>query len=204
MAINIISKTGERSAVNFSDINYMIRVLRTIDTNHVKALRKESKQIAKPVQDAVRRGIPSRPPISGMLPKVVPGRLTWNTGKPAKSVTVQTPRLKQKAKYNSLARVRTWSAAVGIADMAGRSGRSVGKYAETRVYPYKQGFRKHKINPEGSREFIRNLNSGVGVKKSSASRFVWPSGEKALPMARSRMIGVLNRYYNIVNTKLRG
>jgi hypothetical protein len=207
MAINIISKTGERSAVSFSDVNYMFKVLGTIDREHVKNLRKEAKQIAKPIQAAVRRGIPSRPPISGMIPKVIPGRLTWGTGKPAKSVTIQAPPLKKKAKYNSIARVRTWSAAVGIADMAGRSRRSMNKFEYTRDYPYSRspsGSRKHRITAVGSRKFIENLNYGKGVKKSSASRFVWPSGESALPEAKLKMIVVLNKYYNIVNAQLRG
>lgn len=207
MAINIVTSSGARAAVSFTDVNYMIKVLRTIDPNHVKALRKEAKQIAKPVQNAVRRGIPSTPPISGMIPKVIPGRLTWGTDKPANSVTVQTPRLLKKRKYNSIARVATQSAALGIADMAGRSGRHVAKYAETRDYRYSRsasGMRKHRINPQGSRRFLISLNAGRGVKKNSASRFVWPSGEKALPEAKVRMVIVLNKYYNIVNAQLRG
>lgn len=207
MAISIISPQGARSAVSFSDVNYMIKVLGTIDKNHVKALRKDAKEIAKPVQKAVRRGIPSSPPISGMLPKVIPGRLTWGTDKPANSVTLQTPRLVKKRKYNSIVRVRANSAALSIADMAGRSGRSIGKYAETRDYRYsrsKTGMRKHRINPRGSRRFIMSLNAGRGVKKRSASRFVWPSGEQALPEAQSKMVSVLNKYSNIVNAQLRG
>ena len=207
MAINIISKTGDRAAVSFSDINYMFKVLGTIDTGHVKKLRQRAKVIAKPIQVAVRRGIPNKPPISGMIPKVIPGRLTWGTGKPAKSVTIQTPRLKVKAKYNSIARVRTWSAAVGIADMAGRSRRSMNKYEFTREYPYSRspsGYRKHRITPNGSRQFISNLGFGRGIKKNSASRIVWPSGESALPEAKAKMVVVLNEYYNIVNAQIRG
>jgi hypothetical protein len=185
----------------------MIQILGQIDREHVKALRARSREIAKPVEDAIRRGIPSAPPISGMTPKVVPGRLTWNTGFPANSTTIQTPRLSKKKQYNSIARVRTRSAALGIADMAGRSRRAMNRYEFTREYPYSlspTGSRKHRISAAGSRKFIENLDAGRGVKKGSASRFVWPSAEKALPAARYKMIGVLNKYAAIVNARLRG
>jgi hypothetical protein len=158
-------------------------------------LRANAREIARPVEDAIKRGIPSAPPISGMTPAVVPGRLTWNTGFPANSTTIQTPRLAKKKQYNSIARVRTRSAALGIADMAGRSRRAMNRYEFTREYPYSlspTGSRKHRISATGSRKFIENLDSGRGVKKGSASRFVWPSAEKALPFARYKMENVLN------------
>jgi len=114
-----------------------------------------------------------------------------------------------KKKYNSIVRVRTRSAALGIADMAGRSRKSMNKYERTRQYAYSGpgnigGMRDHKISRSGSRQFIDNLDSGRRVKKGSASRFVWPSAEKALPQARYKMIIVLNYYAGIVNAKLKG
>jgi len=204
-----MTSASGRVAVAFTDVQPMIQILGQIDKGHVVALRAKAREIAKPVEDAVRRGIPAAPPISGMTPKVVPGRLTWNTGFPANSTTIQTPRLAKKKQYNSIARVRTRSAALGIADMAGRSRRSMNKYTRTRQYPYsgpgnQGGMRDHAISIAGSRKFIENLDSGRGVKKGSASRFVWPSAEKALPFARYRMEVVLNKYAAIVNARLRG
>lgn len=201
------SSSGGRYALSFTDVRQMITVLGQIDKGHVVALKAEAREIAKPVEQAIRRGIPSAPPISGMTPKVVPGRVTWNTGFPANSTTIQTPRLAVKKKFNSIARVRTRSAALGIADMAGRSRRAMNRYEFTREYPYSKsptGFRKHRITATGSRKFIDNLDSGRGVKKGSASRFVWPSAEKALPFARYKMENVLNKYAAIVNARLRG
>lgn len=196
-----------RVSISFNDFQTMIRVLGEIDKGHVVALKSEARQIAKPVEDAIRRGIPSSPPLSGMTPKVIPGRLTWNTGFPANSTTIQTPRLAVKKKYNSIARVRTRSAALGVADMAGRSRRAMNRYPYTRDYPYSRsatGYRKHKITTNGSQKFVMNLNSGAGVKKGSASRFVWPSAEKALPFAQYKMESVLNKYADIINARLRG
>jgi hypothetical protein len=201
------SGSNTRYALAFSDVEPMIRILGQIDPEHVKALRANAREIAKPVEDAIRRGIPAAPPISGMTPKVVPGRLTWNTGFPANSTTIQTPRLAKKKQYNSIARVRTRSSALGIADMAGRSRRAMNRYEFTRDYPYSKsptGMRRHRITATGSRKFIENLDSGRGVKKGSASRFVWPSAEKALPFARYKMENVLNKYAVIVNARLRG
>jgi len=202
-----MSSARGRVAVAFTDVQPMIQILGQIDREHVKALRANAREIAKPVEDAIKRGIPSAPPISGMTPAVVPGRLTWNTGFPANSTTIQTPRLAKKKQYNSIARVRTRSAALGIADMAGRSRRAMNRYEFTREYPYSKsptGMRRHRITATGSRKFIENLDAGRGVKKGSASRFVWPSAEKALPAARYKMIGVLNKYAAIVNARLRG
>lgn len=202
-----MSSARGRVAVAFTDVQPMIQILGQIDREHVKALRANAREIARPVEDAIKRGIPSAPPISGMTPAVVPGRLTWNTGFAANSTTIQTPRLAKKKQYNSIARVRTRSAALGIADMAGRSRRAMNRYEYTREYPYSlspTGMRRHRITATGSRKFIENLDSGRGVKKGSASRFVWPSAEKALPAARYKMIGVLNKYATIVNARLRG
>ena len=201
------SATG-RVALAFTDVQPMIQILGQIDREHVRKLRANAREIAKPVEDAVRRGIPSTPPLlKGMTPRVVPGRLTWNTGFPANSTTIQTPRLVKKKKYNSIARVRTRSAALGLADMAGRSRAHMNKYEFTRPYPYsrsKTGERVHRITARGSYKFIRNLNAGRGVVKNSPSRYVWPSGEKALPLARYKMELVLDKYAAIVNARLRG
>lgn len=209
MAVSNFTMTSAngRVAVAFTDVRPMIRILGEIDKAHVVALKAEARLIAKPVEDAIRRGVPSAPPLSGMTPKVIPGRLTWNTGFPANSTTIQTPRLAVKKKFNSIARVRTRSAALGIADMAGRSRRAMNRYPYTKDYPYSRsatGYRKHKITSTGSQKFVMNLNSGAGVKKASASRFVWPSAEKALPVARYKMETVLNKYADIVNARLRG
>lgn len=203
----IVSSPAGRPAVAFTDVRQMITVLGQIDKGHVVALKAQAREIAKPVEQAVRRGIPSAPPISGMTPKVIPGRLTWNTGFPANSTTIQTPRLAVKKKFNSIARIRTRSAALGIADMAGRSRRAMNRYEFTPEYRYSRsatGYRKHRITANGSRKFIDALDSGRGVVKGSASRFVWPSAEKALPYARYKMENVLNKYAVIVNARLRG
>ena len=107
------SSASGRASVSFTDVRQMIVVLEQIDRDHVKKLKASAREIAKPVEDAVRRGISSTPPLlKGMTPAVIPGRLSWNTGFPANSTTIQTPRMAVKKKYNSIARVRTRSAAL--------------------------------------------------------------------------------------------
>jgi len=88
---------ADRSGVVVTDYNGLIRELRKVDPETLKWLRKENKRIGRIVQQKVRGSIPNKPPLSGMIPKIatgVPGRLTWGTGKPARSVLIQTPRKK--------------------------------------------------------------------------------------------------------------
>ena len=209
MAEKLVMQTvnGRVGVVSFSNVSPMIEVLRSIDRGHVNALRARGREIATPVRDAIKGGIPGSAPISGMIPKVIPGRLTWNTGVVANATKIDTPYLKKKAKFNSIVRVRTLSPALSVADMAGRSGRRVAKYPYTREYDYSlspTGKRKHRITHAGSMKFIQSLDSSSSSRQKHASRFVWPSAEKALPKARNEMLKVLQVYYDQVNARLRG
>ena len=194
---------GREGVLNFSDIGPLVQVLSSIDRGHVNALRSSARQLIAPVRDSIRNNIKSTPPLSQMTPKVIPGRLTWGTGQPANATKIETPYLKKKAKYNSIARVKTLSAATGLADMGGRGRRYIAKYPYTREYPYSlspTGMRKHRITRAGSEKFIENLNARLG---QAPSRMVWPAAEKSLPAAREKFRGVLQTYYDQVNVRLR-
>ena len=198
---------GRVGVVSFSNVAPMIEVLRSIDRGHVNALRARGREIAIPVQNEIRGGIPGAQPITQMKPAVIPGRLTWNTGVAANATKIDTPYLKKKAKFNSIVRVRTLSPALALADMAGRSGKHIARYRYTREYPYSRspsGMRRHEIKRSASIGFIEALNASPSAKQKHASRFVWPSAEKALPKARNEMLKVLQVYYDRVNTRLRG
>lgn len=192
---------GQRAEVYLSEYYELIKVLREVDSDLLKEFRKKSKALAKPVQQDIRDSIPSTAPIRGMRRRVVPGRLTWGVGKPAKSALIRTknPRKFDKRKSISLASVAVRSPATILADMAGKSNRVTGKTKITKRYAYsraKSGFRTHRINGQGE-NMIRALNA-----KANASRFVWPGAEKSLPAVRQEFQTVVDDVVLRVNAEL--
>lgn len=213
---------GGRSGLYLTDYNDLIRELNRVQPTVVKQLQKDYRQIAKPVQTAVKGAIPATPPTSGIhrnrpgssrsgfYPVAVPGRLTWganyqNKNKAVKSVLIKTPspsRAKRSmARYKtgvfSVARLAVDNAGVVLADMAGKSNKYTNKYSVTREYDYslsKTGKRKHKINGQG-RAMIRALGG-------RASRYVWPSAERALPKAQAETKVVLGRAITVINRRM--
>jgi hypothetical protein len=219
--VNYVTK-GQRSGLYITDYNDLVRELNRVQPTLVKQLQKDYKKIAKPVQTAVKNGISSTPPTSGIhtkrpqstrsgfYPVVVPGRLSWganfqNKSKSVKSVLIQTPspakakRSMSRYKTNafSIARLSVDNAAVVLADMAGKTGKFINSKPRTREYPYsrsKTGKRTHKINNQG-----RGMIRALGGKPS---RFVWPSAEKALPRAKAESQIVLQKSYSIINKRM--
>jgi hypothetical protein len=213
---------GQRSGLYLTDYNELIRELNRVQPTLVKQMQKDYRKIAKPVQTAVKNGIPVTPPTSGIhtrkpqatrsgfYPVAVPGRLTWgsnsqNRNKPVKSVLIQTPSAskarrsmaKFKATSFSIARLKVDNAAVVLADMAGKTGKDINKKPRTSPYKYsrsKTGERSHRINNQG-RGMIRALGG-------RPSRFAWPSAEKALPKAKAESQLVLQKAYNIINRRM--
>lgn len=198
---------ADRSGVVVTDYNGLIRELRKVDPETLKWMRKENKRIGRIVQQKVRGSIPNKPPLSGMIPKIatgVPGRLTWGTGKPARSVLIQTPRRKASAKYRSIVRLAVMSPATVLADMAGRTGQYTGARKRTKVYDYKRsptGKRWHTLSPGMGSNFVMNLN--MRSKEGRASRYVWPAAEQALPQAIDEAQKVVNGAINVINTRMR-
>jgi len=213
---------GQRSGLYLTDYNDLIRELNRVQPTLVKGLQKDYRKIAKPVQSAVKTGIPVAPPTSGIhrktpqrtrsgfYPVVQPGRVTWganyqNKSKPVRSVLIETPSASKaprtmkrfKTGSFSIARLRINNAAVVLADMAGATGKDIDKYSETREYDYSRsrtGKRRHRINGQG-----RAMIKALGGK---ASRFTWPSAEKALPKAKGEVKVVLQKAYSIINRRM--
>lgn len=198
---------GDRTGVVVTDYNGLIRELRKVDPETLKWLRKENKQVARKVQQKVRGSIPNKPPLSGMKPKIttgIPGRLTWGTEKPARSVLIQTPRKTSNGKYRSIVRLAVMSPATVLADMAGRTGKYTGNKSRTRVYPYKRsptGQRWHTLSPGMGENFVKNLN--MRSKEGRASRYVWPAAERALPEAIATAEKIVNHAVDVVNSRMR-
>jgi hypothetical protein len=219
--VNYVTK-GQRAGLYITDYNDLIRELNRVQPTLVKQMQKDYRKIAKPVQIAVKNGIPSTPPTSGIhakrpnssrsgfYPVAVPGRLTWganyqNKNKAVKSVLIQTPSAskarrgmtKFKTTSFSIARLNVDNAAVVMADMAGKSGKYINKRPRTREYDYsrsKTGKRTHKINNQG-----RGMIRALGGKPS---RFAWPSAEKALPKAKAESKVVLQKAFSIINRRM--
>jgi hypothetical protein len=219
--VNYVTK-GQRSGLYLTDYNELIRELNRVQPTLVKQMQKDYKRIAKPVQLAVKNGIPSTPSTSGIhtkkpqatrsgfYPVAVPGRVTWganfqNKNKAVKSVLIQTPSAakakrgmtKFKTTSFSIARLSVDNAAVVLADMAGKTGKYINKRPRTREYNYSRsntGKRTHRINNQG-----RGMIKALGGKPS---RFAWPSAEKALPKAKAESKIVLQKAYSIINRRM--
>lgn len=193
--------TGNRAEVYLSEWYDLIKVLNEFDKDLLKQFRRDARAIGKPVQYEIRKGIPSTAPISGMRRRIIPGRVTWGTGKPAKSalIKVRNPRKFSRSERTPILSIAVGSPGTIIADMAGK-GKITGKAKITPVYAYsraKSGFRRHRINGQGE-IMIQSLNAALGP----GSRMVWPSAEKALPAAREEFEASTHDVVRQINRKL--
>jgi len=170
--------------VVYSNVRELHRRLDAIDPAIKKAMIKDAKLAAKPLQTGIRTAIPSVAPLSGFENS---GRLGYGVGKPAKSVTIsyRTGRSKRTA-ITSLLSVKVNSPAVALMDYAGRKPRGPVRNV-TRPYAYKGGTRTHRVNGQGE-AMIDKLNM-----MRRASRFAWPAAERALPAVQAQVKGILEK-----------
>lgn len=197
----------EKDAILISDYRAMIKIIRRVQPTIMADLRTNIREIAAPAQSAVKANIPAVAPLSGMI-RVHHGTKTWNYGSPAKSVLIDVKasgRSNSKG-YITLGRLRVKSAATVIADMAGRSGKHIDKWATTRPYMYRSYrngapvdyMRTHKINGQGAR-MIDKLNE----RKGTPSRFAWPAFEGIQPELRAKAKKSLSATLDFINGQLR-
>lgn len=214
---------NNRSGVYISDYRDFVKVMKQVEPDLMKEMRKDFRKIAKPMVQDVKAGIDKQPPtrgihvkrrsqtVSGFYPRVVPGRLTWgangqNKNKKVDAVYTRSPRVKTRLRNNatmtSIARVEVHNAAVVMADMAGSSFKWVNKRSMTRPYRYSgrgsTGMRQHRINGQGQ-AMIDALNKSKG----GPSRFVYPAAEASMPQVRYQALNVLKGGFDKVNMKLR-
>ena len=214
------SQTGGRTGVRLEVTNWneVLKTIGKLDREYVKQLRKDFKAIARPVQQSVKKNIPTkaRPPLSGMR-QVHFGRLAWGSrygdgAKQSRSVAVQTPstrsRVARRQETFSIARLQVLSPATVLFDMAGRKNYVKGRKGYTPEYDYMYtiggqkvpGKRKHRVVPLA---FAKGLGSASGRLQIRASRIVWPAAEKALPQARAAMEARITQVNIKVNALLR-
>jgi hypothetical protein len=203
--------TGE-SGKDFSvqDVRDLQKRLRAIEPKLRTEFMREVKAIGKEPQKAIRQAIPTSPPLSGLDPsgrgrnaKIQWGKVTKGPqAGGAKSTTIRfRTQSGGKSLNTTLLGIRVNSAASSIADMAGRSGRSVGAgyrgsgRTKPTVRTYKDGSQSVVFTKPATRKageaFIRNLNSRLG---NNPSRMVYKAVEKNLPKISKDVQFVVNKW----------
>lgn len=172
MPCGVAGRIGAMADVVYSNVRELMRRLKAIDPELRKALVRDVKRVAKPVQESVVKAIPANAPLSGMN---APGRMSWNasTNKRGQNIRAKTVRTKfsaagsRRAKVTSLVKVQAMSPALSMVDMA--------RNARTR---------------QGA-AMIQNL-----VRRPS--RYVWPAAEQALPQTKVEVQKILE----VASTKI--
>lgn len=204
--------TGDYSV---ADIRNLQRALKAIDPKLRAELIREAKAPAKPIQSAVKSAIPAVAPLSGLNQ----GRLNWSSSVDSKGRSHSPKDVKiqfrtsssGKSLTTSLVRVRVASPAVVFADMAGRSGRFIGAgykgSGRTREYNWKGTTRSHRVDGNGVKKpnrvykYASQGRALIDNLGGSASRFVWPAAERAVPAARIEINKVLDKFARKINRK---
>lgn len=196
-----VKQTDIQNSVLVTDWRFLVRETRKIDPSLIKQFKANAKEIGRPVEDAVRKGIPSRRPMRGFEPKDVPGRLTWGGRMPVTKTQLKIDtRIRKRGK--SIVSVWVMSPAVVLADMAKNRGRSGRK---TREYPYSKsptGYRRHTVNGQGQ-AMINRLQTTSGMKAKNPSRFVWPSALAALGNVNHKMYQLIDQTSRRLNAEIR-
>lgn len=196
-----VRQTDTQNSVFITDWRFLVRETRKIDPKLINQFKANAKEIGKPVEDAIQRGIPSRFPITGMEQKVVPGRLSWGAVLPAKSTELRVDtRIRKRGK--SIVSVWVLSPATAMADMAKNRNRNGRK---TREYKYSRsatGTRRHTVNGQGT-GMVNALNKASGMKSRSPSRFLWPSALASMSAVNNKMYDLINKTSSKINAEIR-
>lgn len=192
--------------ISASDIQRINKLIKNIEPDLVKEIRGKIKEIAKPINDQIKKNIPSAPPMSGMGGVVKSktgnyyineGRLRWDgsglrgMGAKANSTTVSSAMKPSGRSLNTaFARITLNSAAVSMADMAGRvnRGRTMSREYSYRLRDGSIVKRRHRVTTQGQK-MISNLGS-------KASRYGWAALEDKIDsVAREIQKEVIDKYY---------
>ncbi len=191
--------------INAQDLKKLKKELNQIEPGLHREFVKEIKSVGRDAQKPIKSAIRKVRPLSGMIHS---GKTAWNVGKPIDSTTVRSKmRAGGRSMNASLLSIRLNSAAINIMDMAGRSGRYIGKgkrnsgltpvvrrTADGSLVSYAR-----RTPIEAGQKFVQSLNSAAGIVKRSASRIAWPSIEKDLPRFEKDVDKVVLKYYRQAN-----
>lgn len=201
--LQVLLQTAKGNEFSVQEIRALQRKLRAIEPSLRTEFLREVKAIGKDPNDAIKRAIPDISPLSGMTKQNA--TLQWGkakTGSGAKSTTIRfRTKAGGKSLTTSLLSIRLNSAASSVADMAGRSGRSIGKGYKSSGFSkpirrtYADGtqsveFRRRATKKAGS-QFVTNLNNRLGTRPS---RMAWKAVEKELPKISKSVQFVVNKW----------
>lgn len=189
--IQLLFKSGSGGDFSVQEIRALQKKLRQIEPKLRTEFMREVKSIGKAPQKAIKDSIPNQSPLSGMASpgaKIQWGKTRRGAGG-AKSTTIRfRTQAGGKSLTSTLLAVRVNSAATSIADMAGRSGNSIGRgyknsgRSQVIRRTYSDGAQSVEFTRRATRKsgeaFIQNLNSALGNR---ASRMAWKAVEKDLP-----------------------
>jgi len=180
--------------ISVLDVRELQKRMREAGPNFRKEFLRDVKDIGKPLESKIRAEINSITPLSGFLADR--GRLGWNSGVAADKVTTQfKTSMGGRSLTTTLLRIKVWSPAVIIIDMAGRSGKEVGK--GRRNDNASPTTRRRNANMNKGEAFISSLNREIGNRPS---RVVYRAAESSLPALTAETDRVLNdafRRYNM-------
>lgn len=207
MDLKSISSRGMAIGVGYSvqGVRELQKRLKAIEPELRTQFMREIKKIAVVPNQAIRNAIPASAPLSGMSGE---SRISWGVNKPAKSTTIRFRTKSGGTLTTNLLSIRVNSAASSMADMAGRSGRSIGAgyrgsgYTREFIKRRKDGslyYTKRRTTREAGQKFVSSLNSRT---HNTASRFAWKPVEKSLPALNRQVQEVINKYYRIANYRM--
>lgn len=180
--------------ISVLDVRELQKRMREAGPNFRREFLRDVKAIGKPLETKIRSEINSITPLSGFLKDR--GRLGWNNGVAADKVTTQfKTSMGGRSLTTTLLRIKVWSPAVIITDMAGRSGASIGEGRRNDNSP--PTTRRRNANINKGEAFISSLNREIGGR---ASRIIYPAAESSLPALTAQTDRVLKdamRRYNM-------
>jgi hypothetical protein len=184
--------------VKFYGVKETIKLMRKIEPEMLKDMRKSIRQISQPAVLAIKSNSPKVAPLSGMANN---GRSGYTTPKVSIQVTPSARSGFGKTTANLVAIKAEGSGkqyGFEISDMAGRANND-GKYTQTRKFvdPRTGDIVRRRINGQGT-NMIRVLNARYGP----ASRFVYKNLEDKLPAIRREVAKVIEQTMNDFTRKL--
>jgi hypothetical protein len=198
-----------KPSYSVKDIRTLQRNLREIEPELRRQFVRDIKSIGKEAQKPIVKAIRQVQPPSGM--RFNYGKTGWGREVAADKTKVRfRTQAGGKSMTTSLVSVRLESPAANILDMAGRSGRSVGKgymgTGYTREFTRRDRYgniivMKRRTTKGAGEQFIQRLNQASGVTQRNASRMAWPAVENDLPNLERRIDDVIRDYYKIANRK---
>ena len=201
----------QKASYSVKDIRQLQKNLEAVQPGLRAEFIKKAKDVGREAESPIKSALRKVEPLSGMKDHY--GATSWTHGKkPYDSTTVRfRTQAGGKSLTTTLVSVRINSAAANIMDMAGRSGRSIGK--GKRNSGYTPVIRRtadgsliayaRKTSYEAGKNFVANLNAAIGIVKRSASRIAWPAVEKDLPNFEKKIDQVIQNYYRIANRKFK-